>query len=404
MNKWRRLRSEFKLDRDVSHFATLVLASHPRAVSQEIRTYRDGLDKLSHAFFTDNSARRRNEVLAAVAEYCQISPGLIALTHSTTVGLAQVIGGMRVAPGQEILTSRTEHPATTETLQLRAERDGTPFRQVALYRDSRTVSADEILQNLRAEIRPWTRLLTLTWVSSTDGVKLPLKAVSALVAEENQRRRYLEDRLLFVVDGVHGFGIEAMNFQDLGCDFFVAGTHKGILGPRGTGLILGKTESWSQVVPFVAKLSGANDGPASRHVPGGVKAYDHWWALSAAFAFHTELGKADVQLELHRQAKYLKDRLQAVGCGVVLVTPDSMEFSSAIVCIDLPNMTPPEVTRRLLAVGVLVSETPWDAAAARTHVRIGVSLATTDEEIDHLIDCIRALAAGEPLPPRPDFS
>lgn len=74
----------------------------------------------------------------------------------------------------------------------------------------------------------------MTWVQSGSGVKLPIREIGKLVRELNQKRDE-QDRIIYVVDGVHGFGVEDVSFADFDCDYFIAGTHKWLFGPRGTG-------------------------------------------------------------------------------------------------------------------------------------------------------------------------
>ena len=67
-------------------------------------------------------------------------------------------------------------------------------------------------------------------------MRLPIRAISGALAEIEQKRD-AQDRILLVVDGVHGLGCVDESVADLGADFFCAGTHKWIFAPRGTGLI-----------------------------------------------------------------------------------------------------------------------------------------------------------------------
>ena len=64
-------------------------------------------------------------------------------------------------------------------------------------------------------------------------MKLPIRAIADAIAEVNNGRT-AADRIYFCVYGVHGFGIDDISMAALGCDFFAAGTHKWIFGPRGT--------------------------------------------------------------------------------------------------------------------------------------------------------------------------
>src|SRR5918996_1558851 len=68
------------------------------------------------------------------------------------------------------------------------------------------------------------RVVAVTFVHSASGVKLPLAAIGEMIETVNEGRTP-ENRILFSVDGVHGFGVENFKVRDLGCDFYVFGCH-----------------------------------------------------------------------------------------------------------------------------------------------------------------------------------
>lgn len=386
------VRNRFKLNFKQAQFATMVIASHPDDVRDAIGQSNGSLDGLGFEGFGAEAANGRAAVLTALNQYFGVPAGDVAPTHGTTVGLAQILGGIRIRPGQEVLVPRNEHPATLDTLRLRADRDGTPYRFMTLYRDSAAMSENEVLTNLAIELRPNTRILAVSWVSSINGVKLPLKAIAKAVASENARRPDPADHLLLVVDGVHGFGIENVTFPDLGCDFFIAGCHKSLFGPRGTGIICGKHESWDQVVPMFATLSNASDGPASRHIPGGVRAYENWWALASALNLHlNKLMKADVEARVRLLARRMKDGIASIP-GVKCVTPTAPDLSSGVVCLDVVGRTTAGVLATLETDGIIGSETSYDVAAAGTHVRFSVSILNDECDVDRALDALKTLA------------
>ena len=173
-------------------------------------------------------------------------------------------------------------------------------------------------------ITPSTRVLALTWVHSSTGLKLPLRAITQAVGELNAGRDE-GARVLVCVDGVHGFGIEDVVLADLGCDFFMAGCHKWLFGPRGTGIVAGTQRAWASLLPTIPSFidsgnwrawsSGIDpEGPttASRMSPGGYKAFEHLWALPKAFEFHQRIGKARVAERTHELGAQLKAGLRAI--------------------------------------------------------------------------------------------
>jgi selenocysteine lyase/cysteine desulfurase len=294
----------------------------------------------------------------------------------------------------EVLTSDNEHPATVDVLTARAERETRPpHKTVALYRDSATATAREIVDNVRAALTPKTRILTLTWVSSANGVKLPIAEIARQVTAANDDRDP-DNRLLFVVDGVHGFGIENETFAALGSDFFVAGCHKSIFGPRGTGVIYGKEDAWPAVIPFTAILAGApgTHQPAWRHIPGGVRAYEHQWAMAAAFRFHLDvLGKSDVEARVHGLASRFKAELALVP-GVHIATPHDAQMSSGIVCFDVDGLPATTVVARLEADRIIASTSASDRTTPSTHVRFAISVLNSDDDVSRAIEAITRLA------------
>jgi len=151
-------------------------------------------------------------------------------------------------------------------------------------------------------------------VHSSTGLKLPPRAITNAVSEINAGRDEAA-RVLVCVDGVHGFGIEDVVLSDLGCDFFMAGCHKWLFGPRGTGIVAGTQRAWESLLPTIPSFidsgnwhawsSGIDpEGPttASRMTPGGYKAFEHLWALTQAFAFQQWIGKARVAERTHSLA------------------------------------------------------------------------------------------------------
>ncbi len=127
--------------------------------------------------------------------------------------------------GDEILTTTHDHYSTEKSLEFAAQRNGAAIRRIALYENPANTSVEEVINNLKNAILPETRIVATTFVHSSTGVKLPIKEMSIVIKEVNNNRDE-SDRIYFCVDGVHGLGVENITVSELGCDFFVAGTHK----------------------------------------------------------------------------------------------------------------------------------------------------------------------------------
>lgn len=398
-DEWDAVREQFTLSPDYIHMSALLIASHPRPVLDAIERYRRELDENPVVYLHEQNRSRMGETLSSAAKYLGVSNASdIALTDSTTMGVGLVYNGLSLSAGDEALTTEQDYYVTHESLRLASERKGIAVRQIPLYEEIAGISEDQIVENLAKAIQPQTRVLALTWVHSSTGLKLPLHRISDAIREINSDREEA-DQILICVDGVHGFGVEDVDMSDLGCDFFMAGCHKWLFGPRGTGLVWGSSRGWERVVPTVpsflddgtrdawvtgAEVTGRTNG--RRMSPGGFKPFEHQWALAEAFEFHRKLGKSRIAARTHKLARQLKEGLARMP-HIKLYTPMDEKLSAGIVCFDVEGMSPQAVVSRLREKRIIATVTPY----ANSYARLAPSIRNSPAEIEMALGEIHAL-------------
>lgn len=381
-DKWAQLRQLFDQDPDYLHFSNFLITSHPKPVREAIEMHRAALDKnpgLAMDWDLGVIEQREEEVRVWAGRYLQANARQIALTGSTTEGLAMIYGGVHVRPDQEILTTAHEHYATHTILDLRTQRDGTRVRKIRLFKDPQTVSKAEILASIEQNIKPETRVLGMTWVHSGSGVKLPIADIGALVDKHN-RGRADQDRIIYLVDGVHGFGVEDLSFPAMNCDFFIAGTHKWMFGPRGTGIVCSRSEEVKYVTPIIPTFSEAT-AFSTTMTPGGYHSFEHRWALNEAFKLHLQWGKADVQARIHTLNSYMKKRLQTHP-QIELVTPLSPELSSGFSFFRVKGKSCDKIAAWLMQNRVIADAVERDVGPV---IRTAPGLLNSEAEVDRFI-------------------
>jgi isopenicillin-N epimerase len=396
-SNWDDLRAQFPLSPQLIHLAAFFLASHPTPVREAIERHRAGLDADPIGYWQQHEEKQEARVLRAAADYLNAEPTDIALTDSTTMGLGLLYGGLALRKGQEILTTTHDHYSTETSLRLRAERTGATVRQILLYRSLKTVSRDEIVDSLRKGITPATRIVAVTWVHSSTGLKLPIHEM-ALVIQSINRSRDEQDHVLFCVDGVHALGVEDFSLSELGCDFLIAGTHKWMFGPRGTGLVWGQPKAWPIAQAIIPTFNSrafdqwiehgsSNNLPQSIYMtPGGFHSFEHRWALDEAFKLHQVIGKSNVTQRIHELNQQLKQGLTAMS-QVTLHTPVSQDLSAGIVCFEVAGMTPRQIVEKLRQRKIVGSVTPY----ATQYARLAPSILNSPQEIENTLGEIRNL-------------
>jgi isopenicillin-N epimerase len=397
---WNAVRAQFALSEEFIHMSAMLISSHPKPVRDAIEEHRRGMDANPLTYVFQKNHLLQEAARAAAGQYLRVHATDIALTDSTTMGVGLVYNGLRLTPDEEILTTEQDYYVTHEAVRLAAMRTGVKVRKINLFDRVEGITEGQIADRIAQAITPVTRVIALTWVHSSTGLKLPLSGIANALEQINSNRDE-SARVLLCVDGVHGFGVEDVVLADLGCDFFMAGCHKWLFGPRGTGIVAGTQRGWESVLPTIpsfidsgswqAWYSGVDpEGPttASRITPGGYKAFEHLWSLTQAFDFQQRIGKKSVAQRTHGLAGQLKEGLSAMR-HVTLHTPRSENLSAGIVSFDVEGHSPRAVVSRLRERRIIASIAPY----AVPHVRLTPCIQNTPAEVETVLQEVRALVS-----------
>lgn len=394
---WNRLRGQWDLDWGEVDLSAMLFASNPKPVRDAITRHRQALDRNPITYLEHNNKRLQNAARAAAGAYFGVPLEQVALCESTTSGVGLIYAGLGLRYGQEALTTVHDYYVTHESLRLAARRTGATVRKITLHDGAENASTPEMVRRILAAITPATRVLALTWVHSSTGLKLPIRAIADALKPINAQRQP-PDQILFCVDGVHGFGVENTTLPELGCDVLVAGCHKWLFGPRGTGVIFFSPQALARLAPVIptflapdaysAWIGGYDPGPttAARMTPGGFKAFEQVWSLSEAFGFHQMVGKTHVASRTHELAGLLKTGLAAMP-HVRVRTPMSPEMSAGIVSFDVSGQSSRDTVSRLRNWRIIGSAAPY----ATPHVRLTPSIRNTPDDVAFALKALAAM-------------
>jgi selenocysteine lyase/cysteine desulfurase len=179
-----------------------------RAAGEELA--REAADGRTMAHF-ERRSELNGELRAAYAAALGCDPGEVALTTCTSEGIAQIIGGLDLGPGDEILTSDEEHPGLLGALAGAREVKGVTVRMAPLAHIADAVDPRT------------TRLVACSHVGWMSGRVAP------------DVLRQLEVPVL--LDGAQGVGAIPVDVRALGCDAYAGAGQKWMCGPDGTGML-----------------------------------------------------------------------------------------------------------------------------------------------------------------------
>ncbi|MGD0220821.1 MAG: aminotransferase class V-fold PLP-dependent enzyme [Terriglobia bacterium] len=170
----------------------------------------------------------------------------IAITSSATQGIGIAAAGLGLGAGDEVVVASSNFPSNLFTW-LHLRRKGVTVK--VIHPAEREVTLDQVA----AELTPWTRVLALDWVNYSTGFRIDLAAFGALIHHRGG---------ILVVDGTQGVGANDLDLHALPVDLMACAAYKMLLGPYGTGFAYVARELLSKLdLPVVNwySVEGAED-------------------------------------------------------------------------------------------------------------------------------------------------
>ncbi len=320
------------------------------------------------------SARIAEEATDAAARLLGADHQDVVLTHGTSEGMNVVLHGLAWEPGDELLTSGLEHPALEEPAALLADRHGVQVRRVRL---SPKASAEEALDAVASAITPRTRLVALSHIMYTCGLRLPAAPIA---------RAAHEGGAMVLFDGAQSGGHVRLDMAEIDADFYTVSGQKWLLGPSSTGALYVRRDRHELLKPPVqAPGVGFATGIEALRLASGSAQLQAGFA--EAVSVYEELGPDRAEARIRELAARLRGGLSAVR-GVAVTGPEDPEAACGLTAITVDGWSPRDLAEAL-----------WERhrVAARTvghpeGVRFSTAAFNDEGDVDRALEAVRGLA------------
>ena len=277
----------------------------------------------------------------------------VALQTSTSEGLGKVLAGLDLGPGDEIVTSDTEHPGLVGPLLAARER-GATIRPVPL-------------REIAHAVRPSTTLVACSHVSWVTGEVAP----SALA----------ELDVPVVLDGAQGAGAIPVDVRALGCAAYAAAGQKWLCGSDGTGMLYvepGFAQRVRVVAPSFVCFADSHAG-FDAHLHDDARRFDTASLSREAAAFSLAamrlLDRAGLDAVHARAATLAAQLADALDQRRRVVAP-----RGATTLVAWEDADPPATRERLATAGVVIRDLP-----GTSYVRASVGAWNDESDLERLL-------------------
>lgn len=162
----------------------------------------------------------------------------IVFTKGTTDGvnlITRSFGKIFCNDDDEILISEIEHHSNIVPWQLLAEEKKV---KIVSFKVDENRGVD--MEDFKRKLNPKVKIVSFAHVSNSLGIIFPVKELTTLAHRNNS---------IVVIDGAQAVAHQAVDVQDINCDFYVFSAHK-IFGPTGIGVLYGKEKYLDMMPPF----------------------------------------------------------------------------------------------------------------------------------------------------------
>ena len=327
----------------------------------------------------------RAQAIQAVARLMNASEEELVITRNTTEGLNMVMSGLDWQPGDEIVTCSLEHPSVLAPAWMIGLRYGVAVRIVVLDPHDPT---DVILEKFQAVMTPRTRLIFISHIQYSTGLRMPAPEL-ARMAHENGAE--------ILLDGAQTAGHIALDMADDDYDYYSIPGQKWMLGFEGVGALYIRKELLPGVFPAHTGGRGMDSPVTPGHIVPNHDTMDKFLggsgsiALQAAFLEATRfiegIGVGAIESRNLQLASRLKAQLRE-SPHVTVLSPDDGPLASGLVSFAVRGWEPNALDDHLWEQNRIVVRHIDHPEG----IRASLHFFNTEDEVDQLAAAVRDLA------------
>ena len=295
----------------------------------------------------------------------------LLITRSTTEAMNSIAAGIVLERGDRVLTTNHEHHGGEFCWQYLQRKRGVEIDVLRIPLTEHDPAA--ILNRFDSAITRRTRVISVSHVLTTNGLRMPIAEIAALARARNA---------LCVVDGAQAIGQIHVDVRALGCHAYAGAGHKWLMGPKGTGFLYVSTDAADRIEPMQRQ-----DGPHYVSNSAGMGAVPIVIGLGVAIDEMRARGTTAVEQRILALRERVHEGLASIA-RLEVVSPPTGPNASALVAVRLPDDVPARAFHAALRErhNLIVKRVEDHYFNG---IRLSPHIFNTEAEIDFAINTIR---------------
>ena len=378
---WHFVKQAYSVSPTVLNLNNGGVSPSPKVVQEAVEHYNRWSNELpSHYMWHILDRNGKEPIRQKLADLAGCSKEEIAIHRNTTESLANIIFGLPLKAGDEVVLSKQDYPNMMNAWKQRAHRDKIVLKWVNL---DPVMEAESAIVNKYEELfTAKTKLVHITHSINWSGQILPVAAIAKKAKAQN---------IEVLVDGAHTFAQLDFKIPDLQCDYFGTSLHKWLCAPFGTGMLYVKKDKIKKIYPLMAAPQFKSaDIRKFEHI--GTRSIAIEQGIGQAIDFHQMIGSQRKEARLRFLKEYWTQGVLPFK-GVHINTSMHRDFSGSIALLAIEGKEPREISsylknkHQIHSVGIV-----WENISG---VRITPNVYTLTKDLDRFIHAVKLLTEEE---------
>jgi isopenicillin-N epimerase len=376
------LSSQFLLKKDITFLNFGSFGACVKPVFEKYQAFQLELEQEPVEFITNTSFEYLKQSRQALGAYLNCHEDDVVYMPNPSHCVNLIAKSFLLKAGDEILTTDLEYGACDKTWKYYCQKTGAKYIQQHISLPIQ--SKEDFLLEFAKGITAKTKLIFISHITSSTGLRLPLEEICAMAKEKG---------ILTFVDGAHAPAHTPVNLATLQADIYTGACHKWMMTPKGSSFLYVKKELQNLFDPLVVswgydaavpshsqfldynQLQGTRDVSAFLCIPAAIQFMqaNNWWQVSATC-------QQLVQANAAALCKLV---------GTTAIAPITNDFILQLYSAEIKTNQPLELKKHLYDKYAL--QIPVMQHGNKVYLRYSIQAFNSQADLDKLFDAVKEI-------------
>jgi isopenicillin-N epimerase len=373
------LKQYFLLRRDITFLNFGSFGACVKPVFERYQEYQRELETEPVQFMTITGPKYLEASRQALSRYINCHHDDIVYVTNPSYAVNIIAKSLKLNEGDEILTTDLEYGACDRTWNYYCNKSGAVYKRqpISLPLTTKETFAAELFKGFT----PRTKLIFISHLTSTTGLRLPVEEIVALAKERG---------VMTFIDGAHGPGQVSADMQKIGADIYTGACHKWMMTPKGSSFLYVRKELQHLFDPLIVSwgyqaLFPSHSQFLDYHQMQGTRDFSAFLTIPDAIAFMQEHDWLNVASDFRKMVQENANTFCSLFTTKPLA-PLQDDFIAQLLSSEIKTKEPEQLQKHLFNEYNI--EIPVMRHGSKVYMRYSLNACNSQEDLNRLFAAI----------------